>query len=80
MVRCDGDYWALDKRVAVALLLFIVVQFATVVWWAATTNASVQDHARRLTRLEQIVETIPTMGRDIQWLRKFLERQDAKRD
>lgn len=73
-----GDCWIVDKKVALAVLTFIILQFASVVWWAASTHANVQENTRRIAKLEQIVETIPVMGQDIKWLRKFLEMQDAK--
>ena len=48
----DRDGWHLDKRVPVAMIVAIVGQFAGFIWWAATTDARLIDHARRIDRME----------------------------
>lgn len=44
--------WHLDKRVPLALILSLTVQTGVMVWWAATLSARVDDHDRRIERVE----------------------------
>lgn len=62
MVRSPEDikHWALDKRVPVALLVVLLGQLATGVWFASRLmhNDSIQDdnlskHDRRIEAIEQ---------------------------
>lgn len=48
----EREGWHLDKRVPVAMIVAIVAQFAGFIWWAATTDARLGDHSRRIDRME----------------------------
>lgn len=48
--------WHLDKRVPIALIAAIIVQTVTIVWWAASIDARVIGHDRRIERIETTIE------------------------
>lgn len=50
------EQWHLDKRVPVALILTIALQFAGGVWVAASMNAKVNNNGDRLIALESRTE------------------------
>ena len=47
-----AEPWHLDKKVPLALILSLSVQTAAMIWWAATLSARVDDHDRRIERVE----------------------------
>jgi len=66
-ISSDGQ-WHLDKRVPIALILALVLQSTTAVWWAAGLTSQVernqsmlddyQANKERVTRLEIYQESI----------------------
>lgn len=58
--------WHLDKRVPIALILTILVQSGTAIWWAATTTGRVaaienvvsQSITTRLNRIEDKLDRL----------------------
>ena len=66
----DGNrqHWVLDKKVPIALILTLVVQTMTIVWWAATANARLDQleratalfgpHVERIIRVEEKVGVV----------------------
>ena len=82
--------WHLDKKVPIALILMLLVQCGTFIWWAsglservnvlerdraaATVSAPVQ--ADRLTRVESKVETVQRDVTEIKADIKSLIRRD----
>lgn len=53
----NPEPWHLDKRVPLALILSLAVQTGVMVWWAATLSARVDDHDRRIDRVEAAGKT-----------------------
>jgi hypothetical protein len=51
MVRTQS--WQLDRRIPLALMMTVLVQAASVIWWASTTQAQNLFRDRRLDVLEQ---------------------------
>jgi hypothetical protein len=55
----NGRRWQIDKHIPLALILTIVLQTATIVWWAAGINHEVADLKQRAlsaaTQPERIV-------------------------
>lgn len=61
-------HWHLDKRVPIALILAILIQSGSAVWWASKTDSQVDQNTKmlesyqadkeRLTRLEIYQESI----------------------
>lgn len=37
----EGDHWAVDKRIPIALIFTLLAQTVAIAWWAATTQARV---------------------------------------
>ena len=81
MANVNSDsQWHLDKRVPIALILALVLQSTTAVWWAAGLTSRVdrnqkmledyQANKERVTRLEVYQESIL---RELQGLRSDLK-------
>lgn len=47
--QSDREGWHLDKRVPISLIVAIVLQTISIVWWAAKSESKLDDHERRLT-------------------------------
>lgn len=64
----DGTerHWHLDKRVPVALIVAIMVQTGTAVWWAAGQDATVANHSERLAKLEAQEDKVSDRMRSIE--------------
>lgn len=56
--RETKEPWHLDKRVPIATLVVLVVQFALGVMWITTLSNTVTGNVLRLTAMEQRVELI----------------------
>lgn len=76
--RVDHNCWIVDKRLAVTLLCAFAIPVITAFIGVGVLYANVQENTRRIEKMEAIVETIPAMGQDVKWLRRFLERQSDK--
>lgn len=71
-------YWHLDKKVPIALIVTILVQTATVIWWASSLSVRVQHlesqvisarpQADRLTRVEVKLENVQSGVEEIKRL------------
>jgi Tfp pilus assembly protein PilO len=56
-MKQDGS-WHLDKRVPVALILALLVQFAGGIWFISSLAKDVATHERQITRLDGQIEVI----------------------
>lgn len=64
----EDNHWHLDRRVPIALIVTILIQTGTVVWWGASTNARINaleekatlasTQPERLARVETKLETV----------------------
>ncbi len=52
------ERWQLDKRVPVATIAAILIQTATVVWWAATTEGRVKSLEEKAVKSEALIERV----------------------
>lgn len=62
----DDRQWHLDKKVPIALIATLIVQTMTIVWWAATASARL-DQLERITtsfapQAERIIRMDEKMG------------------
>jgi hypothetical protein len=57
MEQEDKPHWTLDKRVPISLLLGLLLQSATIVWWARGQQEVSSQHSRRLDALESQRQT-----------------------
>lgn len=46
------EAWHLDKKVPVAIIIALFLQFVGAIWWAAKMDARDNDQERRLTSVE----------------------------
>lgn len=44
--------WHVDKKVPLALIVTIIVQTGTIVWWARGVSSDLEVHRRAITKLE----------------------------
>lgn len=56
----DSEFRANDRRVQIPqwLLLFLVLQGASIIWWAATTTSDLRYQEREKIRIEQKLDTV----------------------
>lgn len=47
--------WHLDKKVTLAIIVALLLNAGSSVWWAARLDQSVSNHAERLERLDSAV-------------------------
>lgn len=86
----DKEPWHLDKRVPVALILAILLQTGSALWWAATVNARVErlekDAAQtigtdsRLVRLETQMQSINETLRETKDILRRMESNLLERN
>lgn len=52
---CDEtkEPWHLDKRIPIVLILSILLQAGSFVWWASKIDGKAEDHERRLIVVEK---------------------------
>ena len=70
MIRPEDEKWHLDRRVPLAMILAIILQTSTFIWWASSLTERVNTLERervatapqgdRLTRVEVKVEGVQT--------------------
>lgn len=51
----DDQHWTLDKKVPVAVIATVLVQFAAVIWMASRLNADVTELQRADARIEMTI-------------------------
>jgi len=81
----ESQHWSLDKRIPVTLLLTILINIGTVIWFAAKTDARISyletqvdvvKEEQKLLRDASTVQAI-TLGRieeNIKYVKEFLEK------
>lgn len=77
----DSEFRANDRRVQIPqwLLLFLIVQGATVIWWAATMQSDLRYQEREKLRLENKIDTeATTMKQEIK-LYDLQRQKDVER-
>jgi peptidoglycan hydrolase CwlO-like protein len=69
------ETWHLDKRFPLALILTIVMQTLTVVWWAAGISARIEQHEREIRALTNIDTQ---MQGEVRRIAELLSRLDER--
>lgn len=74
--------WKLDKHIPVALIISMIVQVGSVVWWVSGLQHSVQDHERRLAAQEsgKVAERMAVVEAQLRDSRELQVRMDQKLD
>ena len=70
-----GDCWIVNKNLALGVLAAFAIPLICSLIWVGALYANVSENTKKIEKIEQIVHSLPAMQRDIEWLRKFLERQ-----
>lgn len=81
----DDNRWHLDRKVPIAIIVTIVIQTGTIVWWAASTSERLSylerretqtaPQADRLTRVEVQMEAI---REGIARIERLMQRQESR--
>ena len=71
----ERKHWSLDKRVPLAVVIMLGLQFVAAVWWAANMTSTVQGHERRLAALEIIVQPLDGRLARIEVLLEIIARR-----
>jgi hypothetical protein len=50
--EAERTHWTLDRRVPLAMIIAMFIQFGGFVWWFATLNVTVTSQGDRISRLE----------------------------
>ena len=50
----DKTRWHLDKRVPIALVILILAQTGSAIWWASAVNGSISAIERRVNFLDEV--------------------------
>lgn len=72
------EHWTVDKKIPVALLVALSLQFAGAIWWGATTSARIDQlerdvkaaapQAERLIRVEEKLSSMQSSLAEIKGL------------
>lgn len=54
----DKDSWHLQQRVTIGLIVALLAQAGGIVWWASQMESRVNDHDRRITTNEGLLQHI----------------------
>ena len=69
----------IDRRVPLAIILALLLQAGTAVWWAATKDSDDRFHQQRIDRLEQVVtQTKEGQAEVTERLARIEERMNAE--
>lgn len=60
----EREPWHLDKRVPLALILALLLQTVSAVWWAATIDSRVSNNEGTLSRLDSRLADIAVFSND----------------
>lgn len=74
--------WHLDKRVPIALILTLIMQFAGVVLYVSRIEAQGADNERRISALEsqKISERLAALESQVGDVKAYLARMESKLD
>jgi hypothetical protein len=67
--------WRLDKRVPIAVVMSILIQFGGVMWWVSNVSSSVTSTQDRVTKLEAVSATNGAMMAQVQVLMARLDER-----
>lgn len=78
----SADPWHLDKKVPIAIILTLLIQCATIIWWGSAITKDSEDHSRRLAKIEEqkSSERLATVESQVSDARSSLARIEAKLD
>lgn len=75
-----GGRWHFDRRVPLALIGMMLVQTATIVWWASRINTRVE-HLEEKTRDDaEVVQRVTTVETEVRSMKEYDRRIDSKLD
>lgn len=74
--------WHLDKKVPIAFIVTLLVQCATMIWWANGITKDSEDHNRRIAQIEaqRTNERIGILESQVNDARGALSRIETKLD
>lgn len=78
----EKESWHLDKRVPIALIVTLILQFCGVVFYVSRIEAQGQDNERRISVLEEqkISERLAALESQVGDVKQYLDRMEGKLD
>lgn len=80
-------HWTIERKIPAALIIAILVQSASAIWWAAGVNGSLTNQDERQSRIEQTVKEqgaeikrLPTLETEVRALQRSVEKLDKTID
>lgn len=80
-------HWTIERKIPAALIIAILVQSASAIWWAAGVNGALNSQNDRQTRLEQTVrdqgaeiKRLPSLETEVRALQRAVEKLDRTID
>ena len=87
-MESQSSHWTMDKRIPIALIVTMVLQAGSIVWWARGIQAEQEylreNHERRLNTLEssrereRVGERLATLEAEMRNVSVVLERIDGR--
>lgn len=74
------NYWSIDKKVPVALMLAILLQTASAIWWAASVSSRIEYLEKIQSSSSTLVERVVRLEVMSEQNRTTLDRIDRKLD
>jgi hypothetical protein len=75
------NHWSLDRKIPLLLVLAVILQCGTAVWWAAQNDTrdnaqdvKIQKLERRIDATETLKQDLATLKNDIGWIKSWLEK------
>jgi Tfp pilus assembly protein PilO len=87
----DDGKWHLDKRVPVAIIVTMLVQFGGLVWWVSSQSKTIEHHTVAIAKLEaqrvqddretaslreQLARALADLQNDVRWIRERLQDRE----
>lgn len=76
-----NEHWSIDRKIPLVFLLAVVVQTATLVWWASGVEQRIRENTADIRELrakadaaECLKQDMAEVKNDIGWIKSWLEK------
>ncbi|SME89362.1 hypothetical protein [Desulfovibrio gilichinskyi] len=66
--------WQIDKKIGLAIILGVFIQFGGVIWWASDLSARLESVENEQARYEHVLEELATIKANVAWIKQALEK------
>lgn len=71
----DAGCWVVERKWGLGLILAILMQAATSIWWAADLSARVRAVEAEQSRQQSAMERLAAIEADVRWIRQTMDRE-----